>query len=77
MIIYTLQKAGKAALEDVEVFKKAIPSVQVKNPYLKEDKIFKYVGESYFGQPHQLGVPLVVTVIKNGKFETLFVGSVE
>lgn len=77
MIVYTLQQAGAGAIEDVELFKKAIPDVEVKNPYLKEDKILKYVGEEYFGQPHQIGVPLVVNIVKDGKFETLFVGSVE
>jgi branched-chain amino acid transport system substrate-binding protein len=77
MIIYTLQKAGAAAIEDVELFKKTIPEVEVKNPYLKEEKMLKYVGQEYFGQPHQIGVPLVVNVVKDGKFEMLFVGSVE
>ena len=77
MIIYTLQKAGAAAIEDVELFKAAIPDVAVKNPYLKEEKTLKYVGESYFGQPHQIGVPMVVNIVKGGKLETLFVGSVE
>ena len=77
MIIFTLQKAGQAALTDVEVFKKTIPSVSVKNPFMKGEKTLKYVGKAYFGQPHQIGVPMVVTQVKNGKFETLFVGSVE
>lgn len=77
MIIFTLQKAGSAALTDVEAFKKVMPEVSVKNPYLKEDRILKYVGTAYFGQPHQIGVPLVVNQVKDGKFQTLFVGSVE
>jgi branched-chain amino acid transport system substrate-binding protein len=77
MIIFTLQKAGGAALTDVEAFKKVMPEVSVKNPYLKEDRILKYVGTAYFGQPHQIGVPLVVNQVKDGKFQTLFVGSVE
>jgi branched-chain amino acid transport system substrate-binding protein len=77
MIIYTLQKAGKAALTDVEAFKKAIPEVKVRNPFLKEERILKYVGTSYFGQPRQIGVPMVVNEVRNGKFETLFIGSVE
>ena len=77
MIIATLQQAGAAAIEDVELFKKAIPEVEIKNPYLKEEKMLRYVGEEYFGQPHQIGVPLVVNVVKDGKFEMLFVGSVE
>jgi branched-chain amino acid transport system substrate-binding protein len=77
MIIYTIQKAGKAALTDVEVFKEAIPKVAVINPFLKEEKILKYVGESIFGIPRQIGVPMVINTVKNGKFETLFIGSIE
>ena len=77
MIIYTLQQAGADAIGDIESFKKAIPEVEVKNPYLKEEKTLKYVGAGYFGQPRQIGVPLVVNVVKDGAFETLFVGSVE
>ncbi len=77
MIIYTLQKAGKAALTDVEAFKKAIPEVKVRNPFLKEERILKYVGTAYFGQPRQIGVPMIVNEVRNGKFETLFIGSVE
>lgn len=77
MIVYTLQKAGAAAIEDVELFKKTIPEVVVKNPYLKEEKTLKYVGAAYFGQPHQIGVPMVVNIVQDGKLETLFVGSVE
>jgi branched-chain amino acid transport system substrate-binding protein len=77
MIIFTLQKAGKAALTDVEVFKKAIPSVAVKNPFVKEEKTLRYVGKSYFGQLRQIGVPMVVTTVKNGQFQTLFVETVD
>jgi len=77
MILYTLQKAGKSALTDVEAFKKAIPEVKVRNPFLKDEKVLKYVGTAYFGQPRQIGVPMVVNEVRNGKFETLFIGSVE
>ena len=77
MIIYTIQEAGKAALTDVEAFKEAIPKVAVRNPFLEEEKILKYVGESIFGIPRQIGVPMVINIVKNGKFETLFIGSIE
>ncbi len=77
MIVYTLQEAGKGALNDVEVFKQVLPRVAVRNPFLKEEKILRYVGRSYFGQPRQIGVPIVVNEVRNGKFETLFIGSVE
>jgi hypothetical protein len=76
MIIATIQQAGKAALTDIEAFKKAMPSVMVADPFVKESRILKWVGESYFGQNHQIGVPIVITQVKNGEATTLFVGSV-
>jgi branched-chain amino acid transport system substrate-binding protein len=77
MILATLHKAGKEAINNVELFKAAIPVFEMKNPFLKEDKQLAYVGTSYFQQKRQIGVPLVVNEVRNGKFETLFVGSVE
>jgi branched-chain amino acid transport system substrate-binding protein len=77
MILATLQKAGKEAISNVDAFKAAIPSFEMKNPFLKGDKPLRYVGAAYFQQPRQIGVPLVVTEVRKGKFETLFVGSVE
>jgi len=78
MIIYTIQQAGKAALTDVEVFKDAIPSVKVDDPFVKGEysRTLEWVGESYFGQNHQIGVPIVITQIKDGEPTALFVGSV-
>ena len=61
----------------MELFKKAIPKVNVPNPFVKGHPPLKYVGTEYFGQPHQIGVPMVVNQVKNGKLVTLFVGSVE
>jgi branched-chain amino acid transport system substrate-binding protein len=77
MILATLSKAGPKALEDVGAFKASIDGISMKNPYLKDDKTLKFVGSEYFGQPRQIGVPMVVNVYKDGGFETLFVGSVE
>lgn len=77
IIIATLQKAGPDAINNVDLFKKAIADFSMKNPFLKEEKPLKYVGTSYFSQPRQIGVPMVVDQVKGGKFETLFVGSVE
>lgn len=71
MTLYTIQEAGEAALDDVEYFKEAMPNVVVRNPFLKEEIILKYVGTERMGHPHQIGVPLVITEIKNGKFEKL------
>jgi branched-chain amino acid transport system substrate-binding protein len=54
-----------------------MPDFSMKNPFLKEDKQLKYVGTAYFSQPRQIGVPMVVNQVGDGKFQTLFVGSVE
>jgi branched-chain amino acid transport system substrate-binding protein len=77
IILATLQKAGKAAIDDPELFKQAIDGFSVKNPFLKEDAQLTYVGDTYFGQKRQIGVPMVVTEYQDGAFNTLFVGSVE
>jgi len=78
MIIYTIQQAGKAALTDVEAFKDAIPFVKVDDPFVKGEysRTLEWVGESYFGQNHQIGVPIVITQVKNGEPTALFLGNV-
>jgi branched-chain amino acid transport system substrate-binding protein len=77
MILMTLQKSGKDALEDIEVYKAAIDDFSVKNPFLKEDQQLTYVGTNYFDQKRQIGVPMVVNEVQDGEFKTLFIGSVE
>jgi branched-chain amino acid transport system substrate-binding protein len=77
MIVATLQKAGGGAIDDTSKFKAELPEFSMKNPFLKEDKQLKYVGSKYFGQPRQIGVPMVVNEVQDGKFKTLFIGSVE
>ncbi|MDD9886887.1 MAG: ABC transporter substrate-binding protein [Gammaproteobacteria bacterium] len=76
MILQTLAAAGPQAIDDVEVFKRAIPELRYKNPFLKETQDLTFVGSSFFGQKRQIGVPMVVNVYQDGGFETLFVGSV-
>lgn len=77
MILRTLQKAGKAAITDTEVFKKAMPDFEVQNPFLKEPTPLRYVGEAYFQQKRQIGIPMVINTVQDGKFQTLFIGSVQ
>jgi branched-chain amino acid transport system substrate-binding protein len=77
IILMTLQKAGKEAIEDVEAFKAAMDGFSIKNPFLKEDQQLTYVGTDYFEQKRQIGVPMVVNEVQGGEFKTLFVGSVE
>jgi len=78
MIIYTIQQAGSSALTDIEAFKEAMPSVNVPDPFIKEEygRRLKWVGKSYFGKNHQIGVPMVITQVKNGEATTLFIGEV-
>jgi branched-chain amino acid transport system substrate-binding protein len=77
IILATLQKTGKAGIEDVSTFKQAVDGFSMKNPFLKEDAQLKYVGTAYFGQKRQIGVPMVVNEYQDGGFKTLFIGSVE
>lgn len=76
MILHTIAKAGPGAIADTSLYKAAIDSFAMPNPFLKSASTLKYVGTEYFGQKRQIGVPMVVNEVKNGAFETLFVGSV-
>jgi branched-chain amino acid transport system substrate-binding protein len=76
MILRVMQKNPKA-MNDVAEFKKTMAGFSIKNPFLKEDKMLKFVGSAYFKQPRQIGVPMVINEFKAGTFSTLFVGSVE
>ena len=75
-ILETL-KANPAAISDAALFKKTMDGFEAPNPYMKGGAKLKYVGMTSFGQRRQIAVPLVVNVYKDGKFETLFVASVD
>jgi branched-chain amino acid transport system substrate-binding protein len=77
MILATLQQAGKEAIEDIDLYKAAIPDFSITNPFLKEEQPLTYVGTNYFDQKRQIGVPMVVNEVRDGEFKTLFIGSVE
>ena len=77
MILATLQKAGKGAIDDVELYKAAIPEFGMTNPFLNEEQQLTYVGTNDFEQKRQIGVPMVVNEVRDGEFKTLFIGSVE
>ena len=77
MIVRTLQKTGKAGIDDIEAFKKAMPDFATPNPFLKDQTTLRYVGQAYFQQQRQIGLPMVINTIKDGKFQTLFIGAVE
>ena len=75
-ILETL-KANPKGLTDVKEFQKTMDSFSAPNPYMVGDAKLRYVGTSSFGQKRQVSVPLVVNVYKDGKFETMFVASVD
>ena len=75
-ILETL-KANPKGLTDVKEFQKTMDSFSAPNPYMVGDAKLKYVGSTSFGQKRQVSVPLVVNVYKDGKFETMFVASVD
>ena len=77
IILATLQKAGKAAIEDTKLFQKTMEDFSIKNPYVNTGGDLKYVGAAYFGQKRQIGVPMVAVEFDGNDFKTLFVGAVE
>lgn len=76
MILRTIAKAGPKALTDTGLFKSAIDNFEIANPFMKDHPPLRYVGAAYFKQKRQIGVPLVVNEVKDGAFQTLFVGFV-
>jgi branched-chain amino acid transport system substrate-binding protein len=76
IILNTIKAAGPAAINDVNVFMKAIDTFSMPNPYLKDNRPLNYVGITDFGHKRQISVPMVVTEYRDGDFETLFVGAV-
>jgi branched-chain amino acid transport system substrate-binding protein len=78
MLLQTLRVAGAAALDDVELFKAAIPKVNAEDPFIKGSEArLKWVGQSYFDQLRQVSTPMVVTDFKDTDFATLFIGYVD
>jgi len=75
-ILETL-KANPKGLTDVKEFQKTMDKFEAPNPYMVGNAKLKYVGNTSFGQKRQVSVPLVVNVYKDGKFETMFVASVD
>ena len=75
--ILETMKADPKAIDNIDEFKKTMDTFSAPNPYLKGDAKLSYVGTTSFGQKRQVSVPMVVTQYKGGKFETLFVGSVD
>jgi len=78
MLLQTLRVAGAAAIDDIELFKAAMPKVNAKDPFIKGGKArLKWVGQGYFDQLRQVSTPMVITEFKDTDFVTLFIGYVE
>ena len=78
MLLQTLRVAGAAAIDDLELFKAAMPKVNAEDPFIKGGKArLKWVGQGYFDQLRQVSTPMVVTEFKDTDFVTLFIGYVE
>lgn len=78
MLLKTLQKAGPAAINDVEVFKASLPTFEAENPFIKDKSVkLRWVGSEWFGQPRQISVPMVINEYRDGGFKTLLITSVE
>ena len=76
--IVETMKVNPAAIDNVEEFKKTMDTFSAPNPFVKgDDAKLTYVGMTSFGQKRQIGIPMVVTEYKDGKFETLFVAQVD
>ena len=75
-ILETL-KANPKALDDVKQFQKTMNTLSAPNPYMKGNEKLEYVGSTSFGQKRQVGIPMVVNEYRDGKFQTLFVTTVD
>ena len=78
MLLQTLRVAGAEAIDDIEIFKAAMPKVNAEDPFIKGGKArLKWVGQGYFDQLRQVSTPMVITEFKDTDFVTLFIGYVE
>ena len=77
--ILEVMKSNPKAINDADEFLKTIDAGwQAPNKFFKDkDAKLEFVGSTTFGQDRQLGVPLTPKIYKDGKFETLFVGSAD
>ena len=78
MLLKTIEAAGPKAVDDIEAFKASLPQFETANPFIKDQSVkLRWVGNSWFGQPRQISVPMVINEYRDGGFQTLFVTSVE
>jgi branched-chain amino acid transport system substrate-binding protein len=71
-VLATLQMAGRAALTDIDRFKSAIDHFSTSDPFVGGRSTLAYYGAKDFLQKRQIGIPLVVNTIREGRLQTLF-----
>jgi branched-chain amino acid transport system substrate-binding protein len=76
-VLGTLMVAGKLAIDDISRFKAAIPDFAIDNPLATGRGSMAYFGARDFSHKRQIGVPLVVNTIKDGRLQTLFTREAE
>ncbi|HEX3725976.1 MAG TPA: ABC transporter substrate-binding protein [Pirellulales bacterium] len=72
-VLATLRRAGAGAIDDIALFKHEIPYFAIRDPFLLAESTLQFVGSDYFGQKRQIGVPLVVNLVRNNQFEPVMV----
>ena len=63
----------RRALDDVDVFKQTMETFSGSNPFLEEPTALRFVGRTFYEQPRQVSVPVVVQYVEGGEYKPLFV----
>ncbi|QTD45713.1 ABC transporter substrate-binding protein [Ottowia testudinis] len=67
-----------AAVNDVDVFKKAMQTFSITNPFVRGATTkLEFTGQSDWGRKSQIGVPIVTMEFHNPDFKTLFIGTIK
>jgi branched-chain amino acid transport system substrate-binding protein len=77
VILATLQKAGKEAIVDTRLFKQAMESFEIDDPFVNRPRKLRYVGTVDFKQRRQVGVPLVLGEVRREGIFPVFTGGIE
>jgi branched-chain amino acid transport system substrate-binding protein len=77
-LILAVLKKNPKALNDVEAFKKEMPTFSTINPFVKGGATkLEFAGQADFGRRSQVGVPLVINEFQDKDFKTVFVGAIK
>jgi len=76
-ILGTLAAAGKPALRDTTAFKATMPTFTMPDPLRSDGRHLAYFGDRDFRHKRQVGIPLVVNTVVEGRLRTVFCRSPE